>query len=115
MGSKLEHLELYNRNKKLANSDLISKDENRDWKITIIYYSILHLLDSKLADFSIHPLDHTERKELIKYGISKNIYYTYMTLENLSRQSRYDCIKMKFDDVKNAESLAEIIEKALNK
>lgn len=115
MGSKDQHLELYNKNKKLANSTLISKDENRDWKITMIYYSILHLLDSKYADFSIHPNDHIERKEVIQNCISKNIYYTYKTLENLSRQSRYDCIKMKSDDVLKAQQLASLIEETLKK
>ena len=102
MSNRTRHLERYNKNKKLANSEELSKEENFDWKIIIIYYAALHLLDSSYADDEIlpHPPNHEKRKFKIKGTYNDDIYNCYNNLETLSRQARYDCIKIKEKHVK---------------
>lgn len=112
MGSKARHLEKHSKNKKLANSEELSKEENFDWKIIMIYYAALHLLDSSYADDEIlpHPPDHNRRKFKIKGKYNDATYDCYNNLETLSRQARYDCMKMKEKHVKKACDYLESIE-----
>jgi len=112
MANKKRHLEIYNKNKILANSEELSKEENFDWKIIIIYYAALHLLDSTYAeDANIpHPPNHEQRKLKIKSKYNDETFYCYKNLEGLSRQARYDCIKIKEKHVKKAYDCLEAIE-----
>lgn len=112
MGTEAQHKKLYERNKKLSKSDLISKPENRDWKITMRFYSILHLMDSRYAS-TIHPYDHRERREIIETQLGSNIFSCYKVLEKLSQKSRYDCIKITEKNVNDAEKIATILEKKI--
>lgn len=109
MGSKVQHEELYIKNKKLSESNLISKPENRDWKITMRFYSILHLMDSQYAS-NIHPYDHKERRKIIEEQLGSGIYSVYKVLEKLSQKSRYDCIEVTEKNVKDAEQIAVMLE-----
>lgn len=113
MGSKYEHKKNYERNKALASSNLISKDENRDWNITIKYYSILHLVDSTYADESIHPGDHRERKKAIRNKYGKSFLSTYVALEGYSRQARYDCIPITKESLEIVDNISLMIEKKI--
>ena len=111
MGTEAQHKSLYERNKKLSNSNLISKPENRDWKITMRFYSILHLMDSQYA-MNIHPYDHKERRKVIEEKLGLSVYSTYKVLEKLSQKSRYDCIEITEKNVNDAERIAGMLENA---
>ncbi|MGL5713686.1 MAG: hypothetical protein ACRCX2_11755 [Paraclostridium sp.] len=112
MGSKTQHLAKHKNNKKLANSDELSKIENFDWKIIMIYYAALHLLDSTYAedDEMPHPPVHTYRKAKIKSKHNDITFRCYKNLERLSRQARYDCITMKQKHVDKANGYLATIE-----
>lgn len=111
MANKQIHLAKYKKNKALANSELISKEENNDWKVTMIYYTALHIVDSYLANSNTHPKSHEVRKKVMacnKY--LENIIDTYNLLEAKSRKSRYDCLIIKSKDVKKSLDLLNRIE-----
>lgn len=111
MPSESEHLNQYEKNKKLALSDIMCNPDNNDWKITILFYAALHKLDSHYASL-YHPKSHKLRKDFL-YRVNKydEIVDEYEALEELSRNARYSCVEVKDKDVKDAEELLAHIEK----
>lgn len=105
-----KHLSQYSKNKELFNSSLISNPKYGDWKITIAFYSSLHLIESKLAEHEIHPPNHKKREDVLsKIKGYEEIYYDYTQLYKLSIKSRYN-ISIKDRDIKNAEICLKKIE-----
>ena len=119
MPSKEKHLDLYQRNMNLSDTPLMSKKENLDWKLTMKYYSIVHLMDSTYTDVVKtetqfpHPNNHTERKQQIENTHGENTKMIYIALENLSRKSRYKCISITNRDIEQAESIIKTIKNKL--
>lgn len=103
MANKNIHLCKYRKNKKLASSNLMAKDENTDWRTVIIYYSALHIIDSTYADKNVHPNSHNKRKLFMSRASQyKNILDQYDTLEMLSRKARYDALNIKPKELTDA-------------
>lgn len=115
MGSRDQHIASYKKNKKLSSSNEITKSENLDWRIIMIYYSALHLLDSTYCNDEVnpHPGNHKKRKRKIYERYSDRIFKTYKNLEGLSRQARYDCIIMKEKHLNKALRYLNEIENAV--
>lgn len=119
MPTKDKHIQQYKKNKTLANTDTLKKEEYKDWRIVIIYYSALHYIDSSYADANIHPLTHVKRKEIFeKLSGYDEILDDYDNLEMLSRKSRYNCVNISDreveDALENLKTIEDFIEK-LNK
>ncbi|MBI6040211.1 hypothetical protein [Clostridium perfringens] len=111
MADKESHLRQYRKNKNLANSDLLASKIYRDWKVTVIFYATMHLMDSTYSDIYPKHNTHEKRKNFIGRTLPyKNVIDEYTELENLSRRSRYDCIPIEMEEVKQAEELMECIE-----
>lgn len=112
MAKKEIHINKYRKNKKLAESNLMLKEENNDWRTVIIYYSALHIIDSTYADSKFHPSNHEVRKNFManapKY---KDIVDVYNNLEMLSRKARYDMLNIKPKEVVDALICLNKIEK----
>lgn len=116
MSSKEKHLIQYARNKSLANSEPLIKEENNDWRITVIFYAIMHLLDSCYSDVLVKHTTHEIRKKFISSTSPYNdIIDVYTNLEMLSRKARYDCVKMKKTHVEDAIHNMSIIESFVKK
>lgn len=111
MPSESKHLEQYKKNKELAFSDVMCNQINNDWKVTILFYAALHKLDSHYASL-YHPKSHKERKNFL-YSTKKynDVIDEYEYLEELSRNARYSCIKVKKKEIEEAEELLSYIEK----
>lgn len=111
MPTKEQHLKQYSKNKTLANSNPLTNDENNDWRITMIFYASMHLLESSYALKQVHTSTHEARKKFMSSNLEYNpILLDYDNLEMLSRKARYNCIKMKEKHVKDALRNMETIE-----
>lgn len=115
MPSKEKHIKQYKKNKELSNTELLSKDENRDWKITLLFYAGVHLIDSYYAD-SYHPQTHTTRKNYLhRVSTYRDILDDYENLEMLSRKARYDCEFIDRFEVEDAIENIRTIEDFVNR
>lgn len=70
--------------------------EELRWKITIAYYTGLHLMHAYLSTHNIHPKTHSDLKEYLAptsrftAKLDNVDYLNYENLEMLSRKARYD-------------------------
>ena len=114
MPSKEKHKTQYLRNKQIAGIEELVDEDNYDWKITILFYAGLHCLETTFADDNFHPTTHNSRKSFLESNKKyQDILDCYDNLEMLSRNSRYECIKMnkrKFDDaLGNVEEIEQFV------
>ena len=61
----------------------------RDWEVTTLFYSVVHIVDSYLANYNKKPRAHCQRKKFVRLTLCE-IYDDYCCLESLSRKARYD-------------------------
>lgn len=114
MAEKEVHIKQYNKNKALANSETFKLGENNDWKVTIMFYAIMHLMDSCYSDVFEKHTTHEKRKKFIgSVKPYKDIIDEYTELENLSRVARYECIPIRKKDVNEANGIMQYIEEFL--
>jgi len=78
-----------------------------DWEATTLFYSALHLIDSKLARISlgggVHPVNHSERRKEVGQNLSIGVAKNYNALYLLSRRARYEQAKVSQVDIKDAQ------------
>lgn len=110
MSSADDHIKQYEKNKALAQNSIFQDNKYNDWKITIIFYATMHLLDSTYPQYFTHNTHEVRKNFLGRTMPYKNIVDEYIELENLSRRSRYHCIPIEKDEVEQAEELMNCIE-----
>ncbi|NUQ80797.1 MAG: hypothetical protein HUU10_04225 [Bacteroidetes bacterium] len=92
MASKQEHIDKIIHNLELLGEINSVSGDYFDWRITLIYYSIVHLVDAFLDQHGPgdHPRNHDERKRMIGGGkVPVPIKTKYIQLESISKLSRY--------------------------
>ncbi|RLD53224.1 MAG: hypothetical protein DRI94_00535 [Bacteroidetes bacterium] len=95
MPDKNSHLKKAEKNFSFLN--LIKDSEYNDWKITVSFYTALHILNAYIIEKTgNHYRTHVEVEQAINpYNvlslakIEEDVYVAYMALSNLSRRSRY--------------------------
>lgn len=103
MPSLPQHIQQFNNNvnvlKLLDQCD--PKGQYTDWKITILFYALLHRVDAVLAKQNppIHPRNHQERNSLVDNspGLFTGVRKDYRRLFSYSKVCRYDCDLSKVD------------------
>lgn len=121
MTTRIKHENQYKKNISLLQYDPFSSDKckYKDWKITIIFYAAVHIVEMKLAEFLGEEVGHTSNHKsrnniiMIKKEF-QTIKTQYMALYRLSRETRYDCIDVKDRKVESAIKCLEHIKKELN-
>lgn len=90
------HISGARENEELANSLDVSEPENRNWIVTIRFYSYVHYIEQILESYNYSSNTHIERKDNIEKcnGTDQTAYKIYRFLEDLSRDARYECIRM---------------------
>jgi hypothetical protein len=100
MANNKKHLQQYEDNKRVFSSDFFAKEENLDWKVTIIFYAAIHLIESKIPT-EVPCNSHKDRYNIIQKSYIR-IIDPYDNLYKLSIKARYKCIKVKNRDVISA-------------
>lgn len=100
MATSSKHKEQYRDNVRVFNSSFFKKQENYNWKVTVIFYAAIHLIESEMPP-SCRCNSHEDRYNIIEKSF-KSIIDPYEALYKLSRKARYKCIKVKHRDVTNA-------------
>lgn len=84
------------------------------WSITVVFYSALHYLEAYFVSRGRGFNNHHSRASAIQNDpIIRSLYSEYRTLENLSREARYDAAPFNAGDLRNAKIAFETIENAV--
>ena len=95
MPSFEEHITQVNRNLNFLTNINNSISDCCDWQITVCFYSALHTVNAHLSQFDLQYRKHSDVNHAINsYTYSpgrlpEDIYIAYMSLQSLSRRSRY--------------------------
>lgn len=100
MASKEKHIQKYNKNKQVFNSELFNIENNFDWKVTIIFYAAVHLIEGSI-DGKTKCTSHKDRYDIVNRSFRK-IIDDYENLYKLSKKARYNCVKIKEYEVDSA-------------
>lgn len=80
-----------------ARRRLSASSQYLDWEITILFYSVLHVIDEYLESVGENPHSHHERKKMVRENLP-HIYNDYRALYALCTKVRYTIV---FDSVKD--------------
>ncbi len=88
MATAQEHIDQWKHNRRFARSI----DGNyRDWQITAIFYTALHLIDAALDSLDVQVCDHAQRNDQVRTnGSFASVRQQYLDLYRISRVTRYD-------------------------
>jgi len=105
----MDPVDLARDNEEFAEDLTSSHPDKNDWIITIRFYSLLHYIDERLVMHGYNATSHNERKNSIQdcNDIDNRVHSLYRSLEDLSRQARYNCIEMRDEDVEESERRLE--------
>lgn len=95
MPSFEEHIVQVNRNLKFLANINKSVPDCCDWQITVCFYTALHLVNAHLSKFGLQYRKHSDVNHAINFAtfspgrLPEDVYIAYMSLQSLSRRSRY--------------------------
>jgi hypothetical protein len=112
--TKEEHLRKIADNAEFLRSIDASSPVGIGWAITVLFYSSLHYIEayfvSRKRGFNNH---HSRASGIQNDPVIRSLYTDYRTLENLSREARYDASPFNAGDWKLTTESFENIEKAI--
>lgn len=96
-----EHVNQANKNISFL-QEIDSLSDCWDWKVTVSFYSAVHIINAHLAKFDLHYRSHHDTEDALNpfnllsaTKIDEEEYVAYKSLNNLSRRSRYLCSENK--------------------
>lgn len=116
MTEKYSHTEFAELSEGLAEDLLSDFGDRKNWVVTIRFYSFLHYVEKRLDSYGYGSKRHSERKKNIRdcRYIDNRARSIYRTLEDLSRDARYECHQMTIKDVEEAQERLEEGKSILN-
>lgn len=111
------HLRQAIHNNNFANENIFDKPDYDDWRITIMFYEALQLVEAYFSNSEQHYETHRKRKEGIIRDpvLFTNIAAEYDLLSSLSRKMRYDCMETQLSDLIKAQKSLNVIRKFFNR
>ena len=109
MTPDMENIEFAQNNQDFADDILSDFPDQKNWVVTVRFYSFIHYVEEKLKIHDISSNTHQERKDNIRNcrGIDNRARNIYRMLEDLSRDARYECKKMDDNEVEKTEEKLE--------
>lgn len=110
MSSDITHREFAEENEEFAIDISSGFEDKSNWIITIRFYSLIHYVEERLKSYGYDSRSHDGRKDNIRNCryIDNKMRKLYRRLEDISRDARYECIRMDEEDVeKSRETLEE--------
>lgn len=110
MPEGMENVEFARENEDFADDLDLSENPSKNWVVIVRFYSYLHYVEEYLQMYNYNSRSHNDRRENIRNcpHIDNKARKIYRLLEDISRDARYECIRMTEDDVqKSKENLDE--------
>jgi hypothetical protein len=87
-----KHLAASRHNNSFSRENVFMTGQYEDWKIIVLFYEAVHIIESYLATLGEDSGDHKERRDnIMHYDNLRTIAAEYDDLYKLSRTARYDC------------------------
>ena len=115
VATEKEHRKKYRENKNILENELsIDRTVSYNWIATIAFYSVLHLVEGKLATYNIHSKSHTASENMVNSQRDfRNIRTKYKTLHTRSIVARYSGENISKDKAMEALQYLKDIEREL--
>lgn len=103
------HVKGARENEEFADTLDPSEKIHKNWIVIVRFYSYLHFVEERLQMEGYESDRHKERMENIRRcpSIDDKAYNIYRTLYDLSRDARYECLRMGDDEIDESESRLE--------
>lgn len=105
MSSEIGHVEFARENEEFADDIQSEFEDKNNWIVTVRFYSFIHYVEERLRSYEYDSRSHDMRKENIrncKY-IDNKVRNLYRRFEDVSRDARYECVRMDEEDVEMSE------------
>lgn len=109
MASIEKHIEKYRHNKKFIDVGINNTNEFLDWYVVAMFYCSVHLMEALLSQKDIHSDNHSDRRDLLRNELDKEVFNDYVGLYNLSRKARYNCVEISCKDALYAQQYGDSI------
>lgn len=110
MTEGMKNVEVAEENEVFADDILEGFDNKNNWVVTVRFYSLVHYIEERLTTYDYNSRSHDNREENIldcRY-IDNKVRKLYRRLYDVSRDARYECVRLGEEDVrKSEETLAE--------
>lgn len=105
----MTNIEFANNNQEFAEDLLSDYPDQKNWVVTIRFYSYIHYVEGKLKIYDMESNTHSERKDNIRecHGVDNRARNIYRFLEDISRDARYECQEMTESEVQRSEDKLE--------
>ena len=95
MASFDEHIHQAKRNLNFLKNINNHIEDCFDWQVTVCFYASLHIVNAHLSKYNLQYRKHSDVNHAINFTtyfpskLPEDIYLAYMSLQSLSRRSRY--------------------------
>lgn len=102
----MDNVEFAKNNENFSNELYDEYPNQKNWIVTIRFYSYLHYVEEKLNMHGYTSNSHDDRKNKIRScsQVDNRARTIYRKLEDISRDARYECIEMTEEDVEESET-----------
>lgn len=109
MSPDMDNVDFAENNEVFSDEILSDYPDQKNWIVTIRFYSFLHYVEEKLKIHGYTSNNHDNRKDNIRNcpHVDNRARTIYRLLEDISRDARYECIEMTEEDVEKSETKLE--------
>lgn len=113
-GTKEEHLKKAEENLTFRKSIDLQQPTAMGWYVTVTFYTALHYIEAYFTSRGMGFNNHHSRGSAIQRDSTLSLLYdSYRSLEDLSREARYDCSGFNVGDLRRADASLEYIQKTV--
>jgi hypothetical protein len=111
----MSNIDFARKNEEFANELKPGNTPRKNWIVTIRFYSFLHYVEERLQAHGYNSRSHHDRKNNIRNcrHIDDKIRKIYRQLEDISRDARYECVRLENEDIEMSEKSLEEGKKVL--
>jgi len=101
MPDKEAHLKKAKHNERFYASLDTKGTPYKDWVVTGVFYTALHLIDAYLATQNIHPFSHGMRDDWVKKNRELDkVWLDYRDLKEFRMKASYKLYEFSFEEIK---------------
>jgi GTP cyclohydrolase FolE2 len=109
MSREMSNVEFAKENETFAEDIGEHYDNKNNWIVTVRFYSLVHYVEETLSSHGYTSRSHDDREDNIlncRY-VDDKVRKLYRRLYDVSRDARYECVRLNDEDVKMSKETLE--------